>query len=144
MTAAAEPAADDMVLALVEEALDIGVRTVETGRVRITTGIVTTPAAQTVTLARTRIRVERIDADRIEEATPQPRHADGVTIIPVFEEILVVRYRVTGEVHLIEETTSEDQLVRAELRRSVVDVERLPPARDKDADGGTVSPDWRP
>jgi uncharacterized protein (TIGR02271 family) len=130
MTVAAEPPTGDgdgATLALVEERLDVSVQTVETGRVRITTRVVTEPSEQHVALSRTQLRVERIDVDRVEDAPPLPRQTDGVTVIPIFEEILVVRYRVTGEVHVTEETSTEDQIVREPLRRTTVDIERLPP-----------------
>lgn len=116
-----------LVLPVVHETLQVGVRLVETGRVRIATRVSSALATQSVTLRNTRIRVERIEVDRVEDVPPQPRQADGVTIIPVFEEILVIRYRVTGEVHVIEESQSEDMILRETLRRSDVEIERLPP-----------------
>ncbi len=116
-----------MVLPVVHETMHVGVRRVETGRVRISTRVSSAPTRQSVTLRSTRIRVERIAVDRVEDVPPALRQADEVTIIPVFEEILVVRYRVTGEVHVIEESQSEDMILRETLRRSDVEIERLPP-----------------
>jgi hypothetical protein len=98
----------------------------DAGDVRITSRSVSESSEQSRTVSDTRVRVERIDVDRVEDSPPQRRQADGVTIIPEYEEILVVRYRVTGEVHVIEETRAETR-VRDPLKRTVVGVDRQPP-----------------
>lgn len=105
---------------------DSDVHSMDAGDVRITSRSVSEASEQARTVSDTRVRVERIDVDRVEDSPPQRRQADGVTIIPEYEEILVVRYRVTGEVHVIEETRAETR-VREPLRRTVVGVDRPPP-----------------
>lgn len=98
----------------------------DAGDVRITSRSEHQPAEQARSVSDTRVRVERVAVDRVEGSPPERRHADGVTIIPEYEEILVVRYRVTGEVHVIEETRAETR-PREPLRRTVVGVDRQPP-----------------
>lgn len=84
---------------------DGAVHALDAGDVRITSRSEHHPADQAADQARavadTRVRVERVAVDRVEDRPPERRHVDGVTIIPEYEEILVVRYRVTGEVHVI-------------------------------------------
>jgi stress response protein YsnF len=85
------------VLPLVEEALRVGKRRVETGRVRIS---VATEAEERIvreTLRGERAEVERVAIDRelaLGEAPPVARHeADGTYVLPVLEEVLVVERR---------------------------------------------------
>ena len=78
------------------------------------------PVSQT--LRKSRIAVERVPVDRIVAEPPAARDEDGVTVIPVFEEILVRQYRVTEEVRVshVEETVEHCETVT--LRRRNVSV----------------------
>ena len=78
------------------------------------------PVSQT--LRKSRIEVERVPVDRIVADPPEARDEDGVTVIPVFEEILVRQYRVTEEVRVshIDETVEHRETVT--LRRRNVSV----------------------
>jgi uncharacterized protein (TIGR02271 family) len=130
------------VLPLVEEALRVGKRRVETGRVRIS---VSTEAEERVvreTLRGERAQVERVAIDRelaAGEAPPVARQeADGTFVLPVLEEVLVVerrlvlreeiRMRVTAMEEPVEETVT--------LRRQRAEVERLPPSAPEVAKDG--------
>lgn len=109
---------------VVAEHLEIGRKSFETGRVTIRTRLVEMPVERSVALERSSARVERMAADRIEDEQPQPRTEGDVTIIPIFEEVLLVRYRITGELHVHQERSVEEIQVSETLRRTEVSVER--------------------
>ncbi len=52
------------------------------------------------------------------------REEPGRLVVPVFEEVLVKRYRVTEEVHLITERSEQQYDETVTLRRNRVEVER--------------------
>ena len=115
------------------------VRTVvrETGRVVART--VTDSREETVAGAgwRETVDVERVPVGREVDAVEPPREEGGVTVIPVYEEVLVVHKRLVlrEEVRL---TTRREPLPgpeRVTLRRQRVEVERLPPPDAGPANG---------
>ena len=118
----------------VDEQLRVETRTRETGRVRAR--VVTDTVEEPVEAAgwRETVDVERVPVDRVVQAVEPPREEAGVTVIPVYEEVLVVEKRLVlrEEVRLVtrrEPTPGPGSIL---LRRQRVDVERLPPS---DADG---------
>jgi uncharacterized protein (TIGR02271 family) len=124
---------EEAVLPLVEEALRVGKRRVETGRVRVS---VATEAEERVvreTLRSERVELERVPVDReLAAGEPAPalrREADGTVVVPVLEEVLVVERRlVLREEIRMRIVTSEDTVEEpVTLRRQRAEVERLPP-----------------
>lgn len=89
-------------LHLAEERLVVDKRTVETGRVRIRTMPFEREERVRERLASEDVTVERVPVDREVDAPPPIREEDGVLVIPVVEEFLVVekRLRVTEELHV--------------------------------------------
>lgn len=116
------------VISVVVEQLRVEKRTVEGEgmRVRVVTDEEEAPA--NVTLRSERIEVERIPIGRVVESAPPVREEDGVTIIPVMEEVVVTETRLVlkEELHVrrIAETREHQQTVL--LRRQRAEVERLP------------------
>ena len=115
-----------------EIAEEVLVRTVarETGRVVART--VTDSREESVDGAgwRETVQVERVPIGRPVDAAEPTRQEDGVTVIPVYEEVLVVQKQLVlrEEVRL---TTRREPLPgpeRVTLRRQRVEVERLPPS----------------
>ena len=118
-----------------EERVAVGRRTVEVGRVRAR---VVTDAVETAVDAegwRETVEVERVPVGRPVEAPEGVREVDGVTVIPVYEEVLVVERRLVlrEEVHLRTRREPVPGPTSVPLRRQHVEADRLPPA---DADGG--------
>lgn len=125
------------VLHEVDERLDVRTETRETGRVvaRVVTDTREQPVAATGW--RETVDVERVPIGRDVDAIEPPREEDGVTVIPVYEEVLVVHKRLVlrEEVRL---TTRREPLPgpeRVPIRRQRVEVERLPPPDAGDPDG---------
>ncbi len=121
------------VLPLVEEALRVGKRRVETGRVRIA---VTTEAEERLvreTLQGERAEVEHVAIGRElaadEEAPVARQEPDGTYVLPVLEEVLVIERRLVlrEEIRLRVVRTEEPVEESITLRRQRAEVERLPP-----------------
>jgi uncharacterized protein (TIGR02271 family) len=114
-------------LDLVEERVEIGKRQVERGRVVVRTRVEEHEEFAEVALRREDVSVERVPVGRPVEAAPAVREEDGVLIVPVLEERLVV----TTELVLVEEIRitkrSRTETVREPvvLRSERAEVERL-------------------
>jgi uncharacterized protein (TIGR02271 family) len=135
---------EEAVLPLVEEALRVGKRRVETGRVRIS--VATEAEERTVreTLRGERAAVERVAIDRElapGEAPPVARHeADGTYVLPVLEEVLVVERRLVlrEEIRMRLVKTEEPVEEVVTLRRQRAEIERVPPLGASGPQGDTA------
>ena len=123
---------ESVTLPLVEETARIEKRVVETGRVRVSTRTETVDQVLRERLHSDTVEVTRVPVDRVlseGEVPPVLREQNGVTIIPVLEEILVVEKRLVlkEEVHVRRTTADEDVEVPVTLRRQRAVVERVSP-----------------
>ena len=128
-----DSADEDVVLPLLEEALRVGKRRVQTGRVRVS---VRTEAEEH--LVRETLRSERAEVEHrtigreLADGEPVPvpyREDDGTLVIPVLEEVLIVERRlvVREEIRLRLVATEEAVEEAVTLRRQHADLLRLPP-----------------
>lgn len=115
---------DETRIPLTEERLKVEKDTVETGRVQLRNRVEEDERRIRETLAHERVRVERLPTDVLLEEPPNIHEEPGRLIVPVFEEVVVKRYRVTEEVHLITEHSEEPYDETVTLRRNRVEVER--------------------
>lgn len=126
MTTEAElPDDQTMRLPVVQEALSVDKRTVETGRVRVTSRVSSEDVVVREHLTSTTVRVERVPIDRLVDVVPPPRTEGARTVLSVTEEVLVRRIRVIEEIHLISEDHTDLHEETVTLRRLDVQVERL-------------------
>jgi uncharacterized protein (TIGR02271 family) len=132
-----QPGTDDdqRTLPLFEERAAVGVRTVDRGRVRVTTRVLTHEDSVVRSLTRETVEVVRVPVGREVEAVPAVREEpDGTIVVPVVEERLVVETRLVlrEEVHLRRRRETETVTVPVSLRREEAEVRRLPadPAGD--------------
>ena len=115
------------IIELAEEQLRVSKREVERGRVVIRTRVEERDEIAEAALRQEDVTVERVPIGRPVEAAPSVREEDGVLIVPVLEERLVV----TTELILKEEIriTKKDrtEMVRepVRLRSERVEIERL-------------------
>jgi uncharacterized protein (TIGR02271 family) len=120
------PGGDD-IIELAEEQLRVSKREVERGRVVVRTRVEERDEIAEAALRQEDVMIERVPVGRPVEAAPQVREEDGVLIVPVLEERLVV----TTELILKEEIriTKKDrtEIVRepVRLRSERVEIERL-------------------
>ena len=114
-------------LELVEERLEVGKRAVERGRVVVRTRVETREEVAEVDLTREEIGVERVPVGRPVEAPPPVREEDGVLIVPVLEEQVVVTTRLVLKEEIRITKKSRTELVRepVTLRSERAEVERL-------------------
>jgi len=66
---------------------------------------------------------------------PDIRTENGVTIVPVVEEVLVVEKRLVlkEELHIRRNTHNEDVEMPVEIRKHRVEIERIPATDDREA-----------
>jgi uncharacterized protein (TIGR02271 family) len=130
--AAEEIERDREVLPLMEEALRVGKRRVEAGRVRVSVATETEERLVSEMLRSDRVEVERVGIGREVapgESAPSVRNEDGVVVVPVLEEVLVVEKRLVlrEEIRLRIAVSAEAVEQTIALRRQHAEVERLPP-----------------
>lgn len=130
-----EKTRQDESIPIVEEQLRIDKREVVTGRVRVRTEVDTIEELARASLDAETVEVQRIPVDRIVDVAPTVRTEGDVTIVPVFEEIMVVEKRLVlkEELHIRRRRTSKDVEVPVTLRKQRAVVERRP--ADDDHEG---------
>jgi uncharacterized protein (TIGR02271 family) len=114
---------------IVEERLNVSKRVRETGRVRITKHVETRQEVVDEPLLREEVEVERVPVDRYVDAPVPVRSEGDTTIVPVFEEVLVVEKKLLlkEELHITKRRTERRQPQDVTLRSERVEVERLGP-----------------
>ena len=120
---------DDQVLALAEEEATIGKRRRETSRVRITKRVTEREEHLEDVLVGSRVDVTRVPIHREVDAPTPVRQEGDTTIIPLFEEVLVIEKRLmlTEEVHVVVDETRRRTEHVVTLRREEAVTERLEP-----------------
>ncbi len=95
-------------------------------RIRVVTDEVETPVS--VMLRTESLDVRRVPIDRFVDRVPDIREEDGVTIVPVVEEVVVteVRLILKEELHVRRIATAREHRDVVTLRRQHAEVERLP------------------
>ena len=114
-------------LELVDEQLEVGKREVERGRVIVRTRVDTREEIAEAALRQEEVSVERVPVGRPVEAAPPVREEDGVLIVPVLEERLVVTTRLVlkEEVRITRKSRTETVRQPVTLRSERAEVERL-------------------
>ena len=117
---------------LLRETLEVGTRVTETGRVQIEITTQTTDQPTELTQITSNVEVVRHEINRMldrDEAVPQQTVRDGITIIPILEEIIVAEKRLVllGELHLITKTAAETVISTIALRKQTAKITSLPP-----------------
>ena len=115
------------VVELAQEQLEIGKREVERGRVVVRTRVEERDEIAEIELRQDEVTVERIPRGMPVEATPIVREEDGVLIVPVVEEQLVLTKRLIlkEEVRITRRSRTETVREPMRLRSEQVDIERL-------------------
>ena len=115
------------VIPIAEEEVRVEKRQVTTGRVRVRTFVETVQEPVHASLMEETVEVTRVPVGREIDQAPEVRTENGVTIVPVVEEVLVVEKRLIlkEELHIRRNTRTEDVEVPVELRKHRVEVEQL-------------------
>jgi len=112
-------------LPVVEEELQVGKRTVQTGGVRVHSRVVEEPVDETVELREEHVRVERRPVDRPLNARDELRDQTIEVTETAEQPVVQKRARVREEVVVGKETTTRTENIRDKVRRTEVDVEKL-------------------
>jgi uncharacterized protein (TIGR02271 family) len=136
----------EAVIPLVQEHLEVGKREVETGRVRIRTVVDERLERVAQELQQEDVSIERVQVNREVTHPPEVREQDGVLIVPLVEEVLVVEKRlvVKEELHIRKKHSSEryEEAFRLRGMRAEVERENLKPSDSETADA-TVAAESR-
>jgi stress response protein YsnF len=126
----ASAAKEDVVIPVIEERLEIGRRTVETGGVvRVHKHVDEVPTEVRESLVTEHVDTERVPIGRVLQEPIGIRHEGDVTIIPVIEERLVMRKELVlvEEIRLTRRREVREAREQVTLRRERVTVERFDP-----------------
>lgn len=112
---------------MVEETARIDKREVQTGRVKVHTLVETSEQMVREALSSQNVKVTRVPVDQPVTRVPVIRTENGITIVPVLEEILVVEKRLIlrEELHIKQEVSHETVEVPVSLRKQRAVVERV-------------------
>ncbi len=134
----------DEIIELAEEQLRFSKREVERGRVVVRTRIKEREELAEAALRQEDATVERVPIGRTSEVAPPMREEDGVLIVPVLEERLVVMTELVLKEEIRITKKSRTEIVRepVRLRSERVEIERLqgcdlnnPNVEERDSDG---------
>ncbi len=111
---------------IVEEQVDITKRAVETGRVTVRSVVEEHEELVQASLMQQDVRVERVPFDREIDEAPVVREENGVTIIPVVDEILVIEKRLVlrEEIHVHKTQQTVDVEKPVTMRSTNVTIEK--------------------
>ena len=117
------------VVPVAEEEINLTKREVATGEVRVRTVTHVVEELAKADLKQDRVIVTRVPVDRIVDSIPSIRVENGVTIIPVAEEVLFVEKRLVlkEEMHIRRTVETETVAVPVSLRKQEGVVERIAP-----------------
>jgi uncharacterized protein (TIGR02271 family) len=139
-----EALGEDEIIELAEEQLRVSKREVERGRVVIRTQVEEREEIAEAALRQEDVTVERVPIGRMIEAAPPMREEDGVLIVPVLEERLVVMTELVlkEEIRITKKSRTEVVREPVRLRSERVEIERLqgrdlnnPNVEERDSDG---------
>lgn len=114
-----------MSIPVIEENLEVGKKTVQTGGVRLQSRIVEQPVEETVRLREERVTVDREAVNRPATSQDLDNFKEGVIELSETVEVPVVtkEARVVEEISLGKETEERKETIRDTVRKTEVDVE---------------------
>lgn len=117
----------DQTIQIVEENLQVGKRTVETGGVRVRSRIIARPVEESVRLRQERVIVQRTPVNRPATAADLNAFQEGEITLTERAEVPVVAKtaNVVEEISVGKEVTEHNEVVRDTVRKTEVDVEQL-------------------
>jgi uncharacterized protein (TIGR02271 family) len=137
--------ASEIRVPIAEERLDVDKRPVELGEVRLHKRVDQVEQVVREPVTRTDVEIERVKANRRVEGPVGPREEGEWIVVPIVEELLVVRkvLMVTEEVRIRRRPVTEVREVRETVRRERVEVEDTTggAAGHREADAREAEPD---
>ena len=123
-----EPDSQPVVLPVVREELKVGKREIETGKVTVQIVPHTERKLIEQPLEAETVDVERVPVNRIVERAEPPREEGDVTVVPVYQEVLVIEKKLMlkEEVRIARRKRTLQGRHEAELRCEEVHITRTP------------------
>lgn len=120
----------DLIVPVVAEEVQVGKRRVVTGRIVVRKTVHVDEQIVAEKTYREEADVTRVPVGRMVDAAVPTRHEGDLTIIPLYEEVIVVekRLRLREELHIRTRRVEETKPERVTVRREEVEVERIPGA----------------
>ena len=118
---------EKIILPLVAETSHLEKRSVRTGKVRINTVLENVEEIASATLQEERVEVTRVPVNLPVKEAPTVRTVDGVTIVPVLEEIMIIEKQLIlkEELHIHRRVTTEKIEVPVSLKKQRAVIERV-------------------
>ena len=120
---------------LLEEQVEVGVHEVDRARVVVEKQVETRQHVVEACLREEEVQVERVPVGRVVKTTPPTREEDGVLIVPVVEERLVLRTELVLKEELRITRSVREQLVRQEVplrsEHATIRREEIAPSSEK-------------
>ncbi len=135
----ADPRDGERAIPIVQEEIFVDKRIVDTEHVRIRTSVASDEVMVRDTIVGEHIEIKHVAVGREVDRAPPVREEDGVTIIPVIEERLVIEKRLflVEEIHVARLRRTEAVELPTTLRRTQVDVDRTDLTKQEDVHGRT-------
>ena len=118
---------EEILVPVMAEELTVETYRVARGKVRIHKRVETTEELVDTPVVSEQVIIEHVPMNKlVDDVAPQPRDEDGVLVIPLIEEVLVVEKRlvVREEVRISKRRSTTSTPQKVVLRREVVDIER--------------------
>ena len=113
-----------LVVPVIKEQVTIDRQTVDTAKITVHKNIVEEQVMVDVPLVHETYDVERVAVNRIVDTPPSVREEGNVTIIPVIREVIVKRYEVVEEIHVIKTQRSVAYTEEVTVKREEVRINR--------------------
>lgn len=120
----------NLIVPVVAEEVQVGKRRVVTGRIVVRKTVHVDEQIVAEPTYREEADVTRVPVGRLVDAAVPTRHEGDLTIIPLYEEVIVIekRLRLREELHIRTRRVEETKPERVTVRREEVEVERIPGA----------------
>ena len=142
MTSEKDKSEDPNTVPVIEERAAISKKEKVTGGKKVSTTIETVEEEAALALASQKATLDRVPVNEVVETRPEPRLEDGVVIIPITEERLVVTKQlvVTEEIRVRIDETRREERRTVPLSKERVRIDDIPSA-DEDEDPLPSRPD---
>lgn len=142
-TAPVRTAEGDQTFQVIEENLQVGKQTVETGGVRVRSRIVERPVEESIRLRQERVIVQRNPVNRAVSSTDFDAFKEGdITLTEHAERAVVAKEaRVVEEVTIGKQVDEREEVIRDTVRKTDVDIETINPTDTSVRTQGTEGDD---
>ena len=120
------PPKTDLVIPVIEEQVQVDKQWVETAKVVVRKTVSEEQVAVDVPLVHETYRIEHVPVNKLVYTRPAVREEENVTIIPVIREVIVKRYEIVEEVHVIREKTTTTEHHEVTLAKEEIQIDRKP------------------